>query len=394
MTDTADQAILDAVDRFIRESVDLQDDRVAYLAARFDAGLAWVHHPEGLGGQSASRHLQPLVDARFKASGAPDNAYREPDVGLGMAAPTIATYAEPTLAARLLRPLYTGEERWCQLFSEPGAGSDLASVSTRADRSGDGWVVTGQKVWTSNAHNARWGILLARSDVSVPKHRGMSFFICDMTDPGVTVRPLRLLTGDAEFNEVFLDSVTIDDSFRLGDVGDGWRVAQTTLGSERVVIGATSDDEDTASSLVVDRWRRDDSARTPDLHARLMRLWVEAEVYGWRSLRAVQSSRDTPPGPEGSGMKLQFARLSQAFSGLEIELAGPAGIAYDDWSLVLTEHADFTGRNPAYRYLRARGNSIEGGTSEVLLNIIAERVLGLPPEPRTDKDLPFKDVKQ
>ncbi|MBD8605452.1 acyl-CoA dehydrogenase family protein [Aeromicrobium sp. CFBP 8757] len=393
MTDLPPSELLAIVDAFIDDARHLEADPRAYLAARFDAGLAWVHHRVGTGGLAAPRRLQGAVDEAFRVAGTPDNSYREPDVGLGMAAPTIETYCEPGLAARLLRPLYTGQERWCQLFSEPGAGSDLAAVSTKAARRDGGWVVDGQKVWTSNAHHARWGILLARSDAGVPKHQGLSFFVCDMTDPGVTVRPLRLLTGDAEFNEVFLEQVAIPDEHLVGAAGDGWRVAQTTLGNERVAIGATGGSTPHPASQIAERWRDEATVRTPDLHARLMRLWVEAEVYGWRSMQAAQSrAEDDSPGPAGSGMKLSFARLSQATTSLEVEMGAADGVAYDDWSMRLTEHADFTGRNPAYRYLRARGNSIEGGTSEILLNIIAERVLGLPPEPRTDKHLPFNQV--
>lgn len=215
-------------------------DRLDFLRARFDAGLAWVHYPQGLGGLGAPRTLQGVVDAELTAAGAPDNEPRRIGIGLGMAAPTVLRYGTEEQKARFLRPLWTGEEVWCQLFSEPGAGSDLAGLRTRAVRDGDDWVVTGQKVWTSNAHNARWAILIARTDPDVPKHQGITYFVCDMTDPGVEVRPLRQITGEAEFNEVFLTDVRIPDAHRLGEVGDGWRVAQTTLMNERVAIGGTA----------------------------------------------------------------------------------------------------------------------------------------------------------
>ncbi len=297
-----------------------------------------------------------------------------------MAAPTILRYGTEEQKRQYLRPLWTGEEVWCQLFSEPGAGSDLAALGTRAVRDGEGWRVNGQKVWTSSAHLARWAILIARTDPDVPKHQGITYFICDMTDPGVEVRPLRQITGEAEFNEVFLTDVRIPDTRRLGDVGDGWRVAQTTLMNERVSIGGMRiPREGGMIGPVAKTWRERPELRTHDLHQRLLRLWVEAEVARLTGERLRQQLVAGQPGPEGSGMKLAFARLNQEISGLEVELLGEEGLLYDDWTMRRPELVDFTGREAGYRYLRSKGNSIEGGTSEVLLNIVAERVLGLPP---------------
>ncbi|MGA5345579.1 acyl-CoA dehydrogenase family protein [Streptomyces griseoincarnatus] len=368
-------------------------ERLDFLRARFDAGLAWVHFPEGLGGLGLPRSLQVVVDAELTAAGAPDNDPRRIGIGLGMAAPTILQYGTEEQKARFLRPLWTGEEVWCQLFSEPGAGSDLAALGTRAVREGDDWVVNGQKVWTSSAHVARWAILIARTDPDVPKHRGITYFVCDMTDPGVEVRPLRQITGEAEFNEVFLTDVRIPDSRRLGEVGDGWRVAQTTLNNERVAIGGRRlPREGGMIGPVARTWRERPELRTHDLHQRLMRLWVEAEVARLTGERLSQQLVAGQPGPEGAGMKLAFARLNQEISGLEVELRGAEGLLYDDWTMRRPELVDFTGRDAGYRYLRSKGNSIEGGTSEVLLNIVAERVLGLPAEPRTDKDVAWKDL--
>ncbi|MFB8100415.1 acyl-CoA dehydrogenase family protein, partial [[Kitasatospora] papulosa] len=368
-------------------------DRTDFLEARFDAGLAWVHYPVGLGGLAAPRSLQPVVDAELAAAGAPDNDPRRIGIGLGMAAPTILGYGTEEQKRRFLRPLWTGAEVWCQLFSEPGAGSDLAALGTRAVRDGDDWVVDGQKVWTSSAHLARWAILIARTDPDVPKHRGISYFICDMTDPGVEVRPLRQITGEAEFNEVFLTGVRIPDSRRLGPVGDGWKVAQTTLMNERVSIGgARIPREGGMIGTVAKTWREQPDLRTHDLHQRLLTLWVEAEVARLTGERLRQQLVAGQPGPEGSGMKLAFARLNQEISGLEVELLGDEGLLYSDWTMRRPELVDFTGRDAGYRYLRSKGNSIEGGTSEVLLNIVAERVLGLPVEPRNDKDVAWKDL--
>ncbi|ALC18789.1 acyl-CoA dehydrogenase family protein [Streptomyces pristinaespiralis] len=370
-------------------------DRADFLKARFDAGLAWVHFPEGLGGLGAPRSLQAVVDAELAAAGAPDNDPRRIGIGLGMAAPTILKYGSQEVKERFLRPLWTGEEVWCQLFSEPGAGSDLAALGTRAVRdeaTGD-WVVDGQKVWTSSAHVARWAILIARTDPDLPKHRGITYFVCDMTDPGVEVRPLRQITGEAEFNEVFLTGVRIPDAHRLGEVGEGWKVAQTTLNNERVAIGGMRlPREGGMIGPIARTWRERPELRTHDLHQRLLTLWVEAEVSRLAGERLRQQLVVGQPGPEGSAMKLAFARLNQEISGLEVELRGEEGLLYDDWTMRRPELVDFTGRDAGYRYLRSKGNSIEGGTTEVLLNIVAERVLGLPAEPRNDKDVAWKDL--
>lgn len=381
------------VDEFLAAHPPAGTDPQEFLRARYDAGLAWVSYPEGRGGLGLSRSLQQAVDARFEAAGAPDNRSHVNGIGLGMAAPTILTFGTPEQIDRFLRPLWTGEEIWCQLFSEPGAGSDLAGLATRAVRDGDDWVVTGQKVWTSGAHNAQWAILVARTDPDQPKHKGLTYFLCDMSDPGVDVRPLRQITGEAEFNEVFLEGVRIPDSHRLGAVGQGWQVANATLNNERVAIGGrASQREDGMIGVVAGTWRERPELRTPDLHDDLLRLWVDSEVARVTALRLGQKLASGQPGPEGAAMKLSFARINQKLSGLELELLGEDGLRYGDWTMVRPDRVDFYGRDAGYRYLRAKGNSIEGGTSEILKNIVAERVLGLPPEHRVDKDLPWKDV--
>ena len=368
--------------------------RLEFLRARFDAGLAWVHYPAGLGGQGLSRSLQAAVDAEFAAAGAPDNNPARIGIGLGMAAPTILAFGTEEQQQRWLRPLWTGEEVWCQLFSEPGAGSDLAGLATRAVRAADGdWRVSGQKVWTSIAHAARWGLLLARTDPDVPKHAGLTYFGLDMTGPGVEVRPLRQLTGEAEFNEVFLTDAGVADTDRIGGIGEGWRVAQATLMNERVAIGGGAlPREGGMAGLAARAWREHPEARTPGLHDRLIRLWADAEVARLAGARLRQQLAAGQPGPEGSAAKIVFARLNQDLSALDLELAGADGLRYDDWGLRRPETLSFFGRGPGYRYLRSRGNSIEGGTSEILRNIIAERVLGLPAEPRTDTRVPWKDL--
>lgn len=363
-----------------------------FLAAQFDQGLAWVHFPEGKGGLGLARGRQLEVDALLDAAGAPRPDLGRNSIGLGMAAPTILAFGSEEMQQRYLRPLFAGTEVWCQLFSEPGAGSDLAAVATRAVRDGDDWVVDGQKVWTSGAHNADLAILLARTDTSVPKHAGMTYFILDMTEPGVDVRPLRQITGEAEFNEVFLSGVRVPDSNRVGDVGQGWKVATTTLNNERVAIGAGNVREAGQIGLVARRWREDVSVRTPGHHAELMQWWVETEVTRLAGERLRQSLEAGQPGPETSAMKLAFAHQAQQVSGFALEVAPEEGLTYHDWTMVRPEGGSFLGHGPGYRYLRAKGNSIEGGTSEIMRNVIAERVLGLPADHRPDKGIAFKDV--
>jgi alkylation response protein AidB-like acyl-CoA dehydrogenase len=367
-------------------------DRLDFLRARFDAGLAWVHYPAGLGGQGLSRGLQPAVDAEFTAAGAPANRPERNGIGLGMAAPTILAYGSSEQQQRWLRPLWTGEEIWCQLFSEPGAGSDLAGLATRAVRDGDVWTVNGQKVWTSSAHMARRALLVARTNPAVPKHEGLTYFALDMTQPGVEVRPLRQITGDAEFNEVFLTDAKVPDADRIGDVGQGWTVSMATLMNERVSIGGGPlPREGGMIASAASTWRQHPELRTPGLHDRLLRLWADAEVARLAGTRLRQQLAAGVPGPEGSAAKLVFARLNQEISEFEVELAGADGLRYDDWTMRRPSGADFFGRNAVFRLLRAKGNSIEGGTSEILRNVIAERVLGLPKEARVDTG-PWKDL--
>ena len=390
---TAEQ-LRDRVKAFLAGHDPAETPKQDFNNARFDAGLAWVHYPEGLGGLGLSRTLQSVVDAEFAAAGAPTNDPERNGIGLGMAAPTILAYGSDEQKQRWLRKLWTAEEIWCQLFSEPGAGSDLAALATRAVKDGDEWVVNGQKVWTSQAHKARRALLVARTDPDVPKHQGMTYFSVDMTAPGVEVRPLRQATGEAEFNEVFLTDVRIPDADRIGQVGEGWKVANATLMSERVSIGASraAPRESGMIATAARTWRSRPELRTPGLHDRMLRLWTDAEVARLASERLRQQLAAGQPGPEGSAAKLVFARLNQEISGFEVELAGADGLRYDDWTMRRPESANFYGRGPGYRYLRAKGNSIEGGTSEILRNIVAERVLGLPAEPRVDKNVPWKDL--
>jgi alkylation response protein AidB-like acyl-CoA dehydrogenase len=390
---TDDQELQTQVRAFLEEHDPGTTSRDDFLTARFDAGLAVVHYPVGHGGLGLRRSLQAVAEQEFTKGGAPALDPARNVIGLGMAAPTIIAFGTEEQKSRWLKPLWTAEEIWCQLFSEPGAGSDLAGLSTRAVRDGDDWVVNGQKVWTSLAHQARWGLLLARTDPDLPKHAGLSYFVVDIHAPGVEVRPLRQLTGEAEFNEVFFTDVRIPDTSRLGAVGEGWRVAGTTLMNERVSIGSARavPREEAAIGFAAAAWRQHPERRTHELHDRLLRLWAEAEVARLAADRLRQLIAAGEPGPEGSAAKITYARLNQEISGWEIDFAGPDGLRYDDWTMRRAGSSDYT-RGPGYRYLRSRGNSIEGGTSEILRNIIAERVLGLPSEPRVDTGVAWKDL--
>jgi alkylation response protein AidB-like acyl-CoA dehydrogenase len=388
-----EEEVRDRVRAFVAEHDPATTPRDQFLTARFDAGLAAVHYPAGHGGLGLARSLQPAAEEEFAKAGAQPLDPARNVIGLGMAAPTIIAFGSEEQKRRWLKPLWTGEEIWCQLFSEPGAGSDLAGLATRAVKDGDGWIVNGQKVWTSLAHQARWGLLLARTDPDVPKHAGLSYFVLDMHAPGVEVRPLRQLTGESEFNEVFLTDVRIPDASRLGNIGEGWRVAQTTLMNERVSIGNSRSvpREESMIGYAVAAWRQHPEKRTHELHQRLLRLWAEAEVARLAGERLRQQIAAGEPGPDGSAAKLTFARLNQEISGWEIEFAGSDGLRYDDWTMRRTGSSDYS-RGPGFRYLRSKGNSIEGGTSEILRNIIAERVLGLPAEPRADTGVAWKDL--
>jgi len=361
-----------------------------FLGRQFDLGLAWVHFPEGNGGLGMSPKVQKLINERLFAAGAPNPVMRNP-IGHGMGAPTIVTHGSEDQKRRYLRPLFTGEEVWCQLFSEPGAGSDVAGLGTRAVRDGDEWVVNGQKVWTTLAHLARWGMLLARTDPEQPKHTGMSYFVIDMQAPGVEVRPLRQITGEAEFNEVYFTDARVPDVERMGNVGDGWRVAITTLMNERVSIGGAIAPR--GSGLIkqaVDAYDRGDhDAATRD---QLMQFWIRAEVLRLTNIRASAARKAGNPGPEGSIAKLCMAELNKELTSFIVDLLGPEGMLLGDtYEFIRPEvamgHASFQ-----KQFLRARANSIEGGTSEVMRNILGERTLGLPGDVRVDKDLAWSAI--
>ena len=385
-------AVGEALDRHLADHDPA--DETAFWGAQFDAGLAWVHFPPGYGGLGVSPALQALVHERLDEAGVSRANQSRNVIGYGMGAPTVVAHGTEEQKRRWLRPLFTAEEIWCQLFSEPSAGSDVAGLATRAVRDGDEWVVNGQKVWTTLAHTAKWGMLLARTDPDVPKHKGLTYFIIDMDQPGVEVRPLRQITGEAEFNEVYFTDARVPDAYRLGEVGEGWRVALTTLMNERVAIGsAVPGRGEGAIGMAVDLWKS--HGGDPVARDELMRLWVEAEVLRLTNERAARARRAGTPGPEGSTAKLHWADLNKRIYSFCVDLMGPEGMLYPEtYAFRLPDETAMGRRSPQMNYLRARANSIEGGTSEIMKNILGERVLGLPGEPRVDKDLPWREVRR
>jgi alkylation response protein AidB-like acyl-CoA dehydrogenase len=388
------------------EAIERGDD-VAYAKARSDAeaggwnpfawtttigasGYAAPLWPKEYGGLSAEPWAQRLVREELER-------YRLPTVaanllGVGLAGPTLIEHGSEVQKDRYLKKILTGEEIWCQLFSEPGSGSDLASLGTRAERDGDEWVVNGQKVWTSIAQLSQFGMLLARTDPDKPKHEGLTYFVVDMKSPGVDVRPLRQITGSAEFNEVFFNDVRVPDANRVGAVGDGWRVARTTLMNERVALSGISLDVVAFTGGVrKDPWEgflsgipnRED----PLVRQRLAQFYIEQQVKEITAFRAASArNRGAQPGPEGSIGKVFNAEFNQRRSSFAMDANGVGSIAW--------EPGDGGAENRSTGFLRARANSIEGGTSEILRNQIGERVLGLPREPEPDKGEAWRALKR
>ncbi len=306
----------------------------------------------------------------------------------------MVTHGSDELRNRALRPMFTGEDVWCQLFSEPGSGSDLAGLATRAVKDGDEWVVNGQKVWNTLAHLADKGMLVARTDPELPKHKGLTYFMVDMHAPGVEVRPLRQITGEAEFNEVYLTDVRIPDADRIGDIGDGWRVSMTTLMNERTTIGAGAAAVRSAArgsiAEAIYTWKHTDN-HTPARATRSMKLWCDAEVLRLTNMRAAQQAACRQPRARGLDREARVRQPQQV--GLRVvhrhARARPGSSATTTRSGARREAALDGAPGTARKFfLRSRANSIEGGTSEIMRNILGERILGLPGEPRVDRDLP------
>lgn len=367
-----------------------------FWGAQFDAGLAWVWFPVGAGGLGCRPELQHHVNASIVARGGSVENRLANILGIGMGAATLVGHGTPEQISRYLRPMFTCEEIWCQLFSEPGAGSDLAALATSAVKDHDQWILNGQKVWNTMAHVAAFGLIVARSDPNATKHAGLTYFILDMASDGVDVRPLYQITGEAEFNEVYLTDVVIPDTDRLGDVGGGWGVAMTTLANERVAIGGNElarGEGIIAQAITAYRATQERGETDPVFQDQLMTHWVAAEVLRLTTLRANSAASGKTPGPEGSTAKLQWAELNKSVSSFTLELLGPAGVTYPrGYTFDRPSEPGLSSSDPHHAFLRSRANSIEGGTSEIMRNILGERVLGLPGEPRVDKDVAWRDV--
>ena len=375
-------------------------DATAWQRELVDAGYAMVTWPVGCGGRAGTAGQQQIVAdalAGYESLPRPNLSA----IGMSMTAPTILAHGHEEQQRQWLVPLVTGEHQWCQLFSEPGAGSDLAGLTTRAVRDGDEWVVNGQKVWSTFAHLADYGILLARTDADVPKHRGITYFLIDMHQPGVEVRPLRQMTGGAEFNEVFLTDARVPHENVLGTVNGGWAVAMTTLANERSLMGSIGSGgmggraggrrrqgapaplHGTKALIALARERG--CADDPVIRQRLADAWVRDQIARYLVMRIQgAASRGRIADAEMSIMKLMAAKQAKRVAELALTIEGPYGALTGDDAL---ERGDWQGR-----FLSAPSLRIAGGSDQVQRNVIGERTLGLPPEPRVDKDVPFRDV--
>ncbi len=341
------------------------------------AGITWPRAVGGRGGRPIEAAIFNQEQARFGVS---NGVFA---IAIGMVGPTLLAHGSDEQRLRYLPAMLCGDEVWCQLFSEPEAGSDLAGLGTRAVRDGDEWIVSGQKVWTSVAERAEWGILLARTDPAAPKHKGITYFLVDMRTPGIEIRPLRQMTGHCHFSEVFLDDVRVPHANVVGAVDDGWRVAQTTLASERTAIAGGSGGADPPG--LIELARRYGKAHDPLTRQCLVDAHLRSELLRFLRYRSQTAlSKGTPPGPETSVMKLAYARFMQQMTTAAMHVQGPvamlAGPELPNGGVWTT------------KFLHAPSLRIAGGSDQVQANIIGERVLGLPAEARVDKDLAYRDL--
>jgi alkylation response protein AidB-like acyl-CoA dehydrogenase len=379
---------IDAVDRddadALRAARDLLDVD-AWFVTLADAGYVSPTWPVEYGGLGVSHKVASALNRVL-------GKYRVPrftnPVGVDLAGPALLKWGTEEHKQRFLRPIARHEEIWCQLFSEPGYGSDLAGLATRAVRDGDVWRVTGQKVWTSLGHLATYGLLLARTDPDVPKHQGITAFIMPMKQPGIEVRPLRHMAGEIEFTEVFLDGALVDDSLRLGEVGEGWKFAQSVLGNERqAVSGPSALPGTTTGRSISGLIKRHAPVADPSVRQRIVQLWIEDRLITLVGRRASDLRKaGQPPGPGGSIMKLAYSEHTQRLQDLACDLEGPGGQAWDE--------EDRWRRGTAWSLMRIQSKTIAGGTSEVQRNILGERILGLPREPDVDRNIPWSEIRK
>jgi alkylation response protein AidB-like acyl-CoA dehydrogenase len=359
----------------------------AWQGKKAAAGFAGITWPKSRGGRGGTPMQQVIYSQEEAKYAVPTGVF---EIGLGMCIPTLMAYAAREVAERYVGPALRGEEIWCQLFSEPAAGSDVAGLRTRAVRDGDDWVINGQKIWTSGAHFSEFGLLLTRTDPDVPKHAGLTMFFLDMRSQGVEVRRIKQISGTSNFNEVFFTDVRIPDTQRLGDVGTGWKVALTTLMHERLAIGSLGgpdfqDVMELARNLTIN-----DAPALQDSHVRdrLADWYVQSKGLEYTKLRTITAlSRGQMPGPESSIYKIVSARKLQDIANFALDMMDSAG-------LVTTPETAPMRAMFQQSLLASPGGRIAGGTDEILRNIIAERVLGLPGDIRVDRDKPFRDVNQ
>lgn len=353
----------------------------AKKAAAGYARITWPKEYGGLGGTPIQQVIYSQEEADYLV---PLGFF---DIGLGMCIPTLMAYAGKEHLERYVKPALYGEEVWCQLFSEPAAGSDVAGIRTRAVRDGDDWVIDGQKVWTSGAHYCDYGIVIVRTDPDVPKHQGLTMFYLSMKSPGVEVRPIRQISGGANFNEVFFTGVRVPDSQRLGKVGEGWKVALTTLMNERLAVGTPSGglDVDELLDLARETELEDGPAiRNAHVRAKIAEWYVQSQGLKYTKFRTLTAlSKGQTPGPESSIAKIVAAPKMQDLGAFAMELMGEGG--------VMTKDVPGSGGFQS-QWIGGAGFRIAGGTDEILRNIVAERVLGLPQDVRVDKDVPFSKL--
>ncbi len=357
----------------------------AFQKKLHEAGFAGITYPKEYGGQGLTRRHQAAYSAEAANYVLPTQPLY---IGQGMCLPTIFTHGTEEQKKRFMPPLIDGSEIWSQCFSEPGAGSDVAGLQMNAVRSDDEWILNGQKVWTTGAHYSEWGEVVVRTNPDLPKHQGLTMFLVDLKAPGVTVRPLRQITGEAHFNEIFFDDVRVPDSLRLDAEGNGWKVALTTLMNERMAIGgAGGGGGRRLGPTALIRLAQDaglfDAGPSRDS---VVDLYVQNRVLSMLRERMAQEAKEKGiPGPEFSMLKLLGARLAAAQTEVASSLNGLDATAWED--------DETPGARASYALLSSRSGKIAGGTDEVMLNILGERVLGLPQDPRVDKEVPFRELK-